>query len=51
VPNCTASHRAAADDKVGGKRLTAANCVAAKVMGFMAQLLMTPYGVPGKVRM
>ena len=42
--------RSAADnDKVSGKKLTAANCTAAKVMGFMAQLLATPYNVDGKV--
>ena len=41
--------RAAAEDKVSGKRITAATCTSAKVMGFLAQLLMTPYGPAGKV--
>jgi hypothetical protein len=34
---------------VSGKRITAATCTSAKVMGFLAQLLMTPYGPAGKV--
>lgn len=42
--------RAAANDKDSGKRLTAANCSSVKVMGFLTQLLMTPYGQPGKAR-
>ncbi|PSC71431.1 condensin complex subunit 3 [Micractinium conductrix] len=43
-----AARLAADNDKVSGKKLTAANCTAAKVMGFMAQLLATPYNVDGK---
>ncbi|KAL4426507.1 hypothetical protein ABPG77_008365 [Micractinium sp. CCAP 211/92] len=43
-----AARLAAANDKDSGKRLTAANCSSVKVMGFLTQLLMTPYGQPGK---
>ena len=35
---------AAGEDKVSGKRITATTCTSSKVMGFLAQLLQTPYG-------
>ncbi|KAL4859316.1 Condensin complex subunit 3 [Chlorella vulgaris] len=38
-----AARTAAAEDKASGRRVTAATCTSAKVMGFLAQLLMTPY--------
>ena len=44
TPPCPAPHRAAGEDKVSGKRITAATCTSSKVMGFLAQLLQTPYG-------
>lgn len=47
---CCPPRRAAANDKDSGKRLTAATCSSVKVMGFLTQLLMTPYGQPGKAR-
>lgn len=50
APRCALPCRAAANDKDSGKRLTAANCSSVKVMGFLTQLLMTPYGQPGKAR-
>lgn len=39
-----APRSAAGEDKVSGKRITAATCTSSKVMGFLAQLLQTPYG-------
>ncbi|PRW59671.1 ARM repeat superfamily isoform 1 [Chlorella sorokiniana] len=39
-----AARLAAGEDKVSGKRITAATCTSSKVMGFLAQLLQTPYG-------
>lgn len=35
---------------MSGKRITAATCTSSRIMGFLAQLLQTPYGPAGKVR-